>query len=135
MLGLTVGIDAFSALPFAELRIRNKAARFATIKFVNIGLSISLNLFFLVFCPNVLGNDNFVYNLFYNELDVGYIFMSYLITSIVTLLILLPEIILSLKKLNFNTKVLSKMLKYSLPLMVAGLAGMTSGTTHERCKV
>jgi len=128
LLGLTVGIDAFSALPFAELRIRNKAARFATIKFINIGISISLNLFFLIFLPQVYGNDNVVYNLFYNELDVGYIFISYLITSIVTLLILLPEIISTLKKLNFRRRLLKQMLKYSIPLMFAGLAGMTSET-------
>jgi len=128
LLGLTVGIDAFSALPFAELRIRNKAARFATIKFINIGISISLNLFFLIFLPQVYGNDNVIYNLFYNELDVGYIFISYLITSIVTLLILLPEIISTLKKLNFRRRLLKQMLKYSIPLMFAGLAGMTSET-------
>lgn len=128
MLGLTIGIDAFSAIPFAELRIRNKAARFATIKFINIGISIGLNLFFLILLPQVFGYDNIIYNHLYKKLDVGYIFISYLITSIVTLLILLPEIISSFKKLKFKRGLLKKMLKYSIPLMFAGLAGTTNET-------
>jgi O-antigen/teichoic acid export membrane protein len=128
LLGITVAIDAFSAIPFAELRIKNRAARFATIKFINIGLNIFFNLFFLLFCPKVLGDDNFVYSLFYNQLDVGYIFISYVLTSFITLLILIPEIFTAFKKMAFNSVLLKQMLKYSFPLMFAGLAGMTSET-------
>jgi len=128
LLGITVGIDVFSAIIFAELRIRNKAFRFATIKLINIGLNIGLNLFFLIFCPLVLGNDNFVFNNLYPGVDVGYIFISYIITSVVTLIILIPDILKVKRKYLFNPKLLKKMVKYSLPLMVAGLAGMTSET-------
>ncbi|MDE5552053.1 MAG: oligosaccharide flippase family protein, partial [Muribaculaceae bacterium] len=46
MLGITVALDAFTNLPFAYLRYRNKAWTFAGIKFLNIGLNIGLNLFF-----------------------------------------------------------------------------------------
>lgn len=128
ILGITIGIDAFSAIPFAQLRIKNKSARFATIKFINIGLNISLNLFFIVFCPRVLGENNFIFKHLYPQLDVGYIFISYLLTSIITLLLLLPEIIKIKLKFLFNRQLLKKMIIYSLPLMFAGLMGMTSET-------
>ena len=48
LLGITVAIDAFSNIPFAYLRYRNRAFRFAGIKLLNVGLNISLNLFFLL---------------------------------------------------------------------------------------
>ncbi|RLD75539.1 MAG: lipopolysaccharide biosynthesis protein [Bacteroidetes bacterium] len=128
LLGITVGLDAFSAIPFAELRIRNKAKRFASVKLINIGLNIGLNLFFLLFCPLVLGEDNIVFQYLYPKLDVGYIFISYFITSVITLFILSPEVLSVFKKFTFNKQLLRRMFKYSLPLMVAGLAGMTSET-------
>ncbi len=128
LLGVTVAIDAFSSIPFAQLRIQNRAKRFATLKFINIGLNIGLNLFFIVFCPKVLGENNFVFSNLYAKLDVGYIFISYFITSIVTLLLLLPEIVKVKLKFFGNRVLLKQMIKYSLPLMVAGLAGMMSET-------
>jgi len=128
MLGLTVAIDAFSAIPFAQLRIQNKAKRFAIIKLINIGLNVSFNLFFIVFCPKVCGENNFVYSLFYNHLDVGYIFISYVFTSFITLLLLLPEIKQAFTNYRFSGELLKKILAYSLPLMLAGLAGMTTDT-------
>jgi len=128
LLGITVGLDAFSSIPFAELRNRNKAKRFATVKLINIGINIGLNLFFLLFCPLVLGENNVIFQYFYPKLDVGYIFISYFITSVITLFILIPEILSVFKKFLFNWQLLKSMLKYSLPLMIAGLAGMTSET-------
>ncbi len=128
LLGITVAIDAFSAIPFAELRIQNKAKRFAIIKFINIGLNLTFNLFFLVFVPMFLDENNLIFRYFYPKLDVGYIFISYFLTSIITLFILSPEIITVFKNFLFNGKLLKTMLKYSWPLMLAGLAGMTSET-------
>ncbi|MCF6239781.1 MAG: polysaccharide biosynthesis C-terminal domain-containing protein [Bacteroidales bacterium] len=128
MLGVTVGIDAFSAIPFAELRIQNKAKRFAIIKLSNIGLNVGFNLFFIVLCPKFCGENNFIYSLFYHRLDVGYIFISYLLASFITLFLLLPEIRMAFVHYQFSASLLKKILKYSLPLMLAGLAGMTTDT-------
>ncbi len=54
LLGVTVAIDAFSNLPFAYLRYKKKAWRFAGIKLLNVGLNIGLNLFFLLVCPYIV---------------------------------------------------------------------------------
>ncbi len=126
LLGLTVALDALSAIPFALLRNKNKALRFATIKFINIGLNIGFNLFFLVFVPFALGNDNFIFNTFYPKLDVGYIFISNFMSSFITLLLLAPEIKQGYKFSAFDFSLLKDLLKYSYPLLFAGLAGMMS---------
>jgi O-antigen/teichoic acid export membrane protein len=57
---------------------------------------------------------------------VGYIFISNLIASAVTVLLLLPEI-LSVKW-QIHKELWVKMLKYGLPLLIAGLAGMANET-------
>jgi len=126
LLGLTVALDAISAIPFAKLRNENKAYRFALIKFINIGFNIGFNLFFLVFVPFVLGPDNFVYRLFYPGLDVGYIFISNFISSFITLLLLSREIKAGIFPYSFDFKLLKDLLSYSYPLLLAGIAGMMS---------
>ena len=50
-IALILGLDAVAALPFARLRLENKARKFATIRLTNILLNVGLNLFFIVLCP------------------------------------------------------------------------------------
>ena len=45
--GLIVGLDAISSIPLAYLRLQEKAKEFALINFLNVGVNISLNLFFI----------------------------------------------------------------------------------------
>jgi O-antigen/teichoic acid export membrane protein len=52
---------------------------------------------------------------------VGYIFLSNLIASVVTILLLLPEIFRH--KIRFDFGLWKRIIAYSLPLMAAGLAG------------
>src|SRR5690606_36235333 len=44
-------IDAVAAIPFARLRLRKKAIRFATGKLINIGILVVLNVYLLKFYP------------------------------------------------------------------------------------
>ncbi|MCD6112581.1 MAG: polysaccharide biosynthesis C-terminal domain-containing protein [Bacteroidales bacterium] len=125
-LAVTVGIDAFSCIPFAKLRKENRPVRFATIKFINIGLNIGFNLFFLILCRNIYtGNPNSVIKYIYSpEIGVGYVFISNLIASAITLLLLSPDIFSY--KIVFDFKIWKKMLVYSFPLLIVGIAGMTN---------
>ena len=126
-----LGLDAISAVPFAKLREDNKAKRFAIIKSANIAIQIGFNLFFIVLCPWLLkhSNDSIgnILNLFYSpNIGVGYIFISNLISSIITLILLLPEIINIRYKIDL--KLLKKMLSYALPVMIWGMAGIVNET-------
>lgn len=123
MLGLTLAIDAFSCIPFSFLRYKEKAIRFATLKLINIGINISLNLFFLVLCPWLWENDPGLIAWFYDpSFGVGYIFMANLIASAVTLVMLCPSFIGI--PFRFNRQMLNRMLLYAYPLLILGLAGI-----------
>ena len=92
---LILGLDAVSSIAFAKLREQNKAKTFALIKTLNIAVNIFFNVFFLWICKSEFdaGKNSSLANLYNPELGSGYIFISNLIASIVTLLILLPSVL------------------------------------------
>ncbi|MCM1369187.1 MAG: polysaccharide biosynthesis C-terminal domain-containing protein [Candidatus Amulumruptor caecigallinarius] len=129
LLGVTVAMDAFSNIPFAYLRFRKKAFRFAGIKLLNVGINISLNLFFLLGCPALMKAFPAVVEWFYmpvggESFGIGWIFVANIISTIVILLSLLPEI--TGCKWRFSFPLLRQMLRYSWPLLILGVAGVLS---------
>lgn len=126
-LSIIVAIDAFTSIPFARLREQNKALKFALIRLVNIGVNIGLNLFWIVYCPNAIAEnpDSWVLSVYQPQMGVGYVFLSNLIASILTLLLLLPELLI---KWTPNYVLWKQMMVYSIPLLFAGLAGMVNET-------
>ncbi len=126
---LIIVIDAITAIPFAKLRSENKAFKFAAIRLVNIFINIALNLFFILLCPIwQKANPNFVNNFYHPEIGVGYIFISNLVASIITVLLLLPQFKI---KFDFDKKLWNELLRYALPLLVVGLAGMVNETADR----
>ncbi len=127
---IIVAADAFTAIPFAKLREQGKAKRFAFIRSVNICTYIGLNLFFILFCKQIYESSSslkpFVALIYNPKIGVGYIFISNLIASLVTVLLLLPDILNV--RLVFDSKLWKRMIKYALPLLIAGLAGMVNET-------
>ncbi|PID95219.1 MAG: polysaccharide biosynthesis protein [Bacteroidetes bacterium] len=124
ILAIIVALDAFSAIPFARLRQQNRPLRFAFIKLTGIAINITLNLFFLVLCRQqyLSGSSGLLANLYNPEIGVGYIFGVNLVSTVVTLLLLLPEIF-SAGKTRFDKKLVRQMLRYAWPLLVVGIAG------------
>ena len=93
MMAVAVGVDAFSSIAFTYLRYRKRAMKFATLKLINIGLNIGLNLFFLVLCPIIWKAAPRAIEWFYDPtFGVGYIFLANLISSVVVFLLLLPVV-------------------------------------------
>lgn len=133
---LILGLDAISAIAFAKLREQNKAKNFAIIKTLNIAVNIFFNVFFLWICKSEFdaGKNSSLAGFYNPQIGIGYIFISNLIASVVTLLILLPSILKGFAPLSFRRGVggeatmLKTILPYALPLLVAGLAGMTNET-------
>lgn len=117
-----LAIDAFSALPFARLRAENLAWRFAGIKLTEILLTIGLNLAFLLWLPVLAASWPVVAEYYQPQQAVAYIFYANLIASAVKLLLLLPQF----KAVDFtlDKQFLGPMLRYSLPMVVIGFAGM-----------
>lgn len=123
MLILIVASDAFMAIPFAYLRYKKKPWRFAIIKLVFIAVNIGLNLFFLLLAPYLMQKAPRLVDWFYNpSYSVGYIFVSNLIGNIVIFLLLLPYVFTA--GLHFSAQLLRRMLNYSLPILILGIAGI-----------
>lgn len=132
-MGLALVFDALSAIPMASLRKNEKAVRFAVINGVNIFINIGLNVFFIYFCYNwqEAGVSNwFTENLFDPTIGIGYIFIANMVASGVKFLLLLPSY--GHFSLHIDRELGKQMLKYSLPLMVAGLAGIINETLDRR---
>lgn len=123
LLAIIVAIDAFTCVPFAKLRQQEKSKRFALLKIINIFVNIGFNVIFYFILPKFYYIDC-IKDLFDIDNKVLYVFLSNLIASIVTLLMLLPEIFS--EKYTFDIKLLKKVLPYSFPILLAGLAGQTN---------
>lgn len=118
--GLIVGLDSFASIPFAKLRLQNKAIKYAVIRILEITVNIAANWFFLFYCPNHQ-NASVVNYLYDPSIGVGYVFISNLLSVVVKVLALGNEIFFVSGIFDFP--LLKKMLKYSFPLLIAGLAG------------
>lgn len=128
--GLIIAFDAISSIPLAYLRSCNKAKRFSSVKMINIGVNISLNLFFILLCPYLATHGPSVmqpfFGYFQREDLIAWIFISNLIASALTLLLLAPDMVK--RQVSFDMRLLKKMLRYGFPLMLAGLAGIANET-------
>lgn len=127
IMGITVAIDAFTGLPFAYLRYRRRSLRFAALKLAGIGLNIVFNIFFLLVLPHIAHLSAFGW-MWNDSFGIGYIFLSNLISSAVTLLLLVPEFSV---KWSFSSRLLKEMLVYSFPLLILGLAGIMNQTIDK----
>ena len=129
---LILGLDALTAIPFARLRLENRARRFAGIKLAGIVANVALNLFFIVLCPAVMsgkwvpGLQPLVARLYDPAVGIGYIFLSNLFASGLTLLLLARELLDF--RFRLNGALLRPLLRYAFPLMLMGLAGMVNET-------
>jgi O-antigen/teichoic acid export membrane protein len=123
IMGITVALDVISTIPFAKLRLQHRPIRFAYIKFINIGINIVLNIFFLSLCPLIIKHypGGFLSKIYDPDFRIGYVFLSNLISSVFTLILLIPEMRV---KIKFEYVLLKKMLIYSFPILIVGITGM-----------
>ena len=127
-----ITLDLLSIVPFALLRQQNKAFKFAFFKTINICINIFFNIFFLLICPELLNNPSAsnIIEIFYSpDISVGYVFISNLIASGVTILMLAPEIKNNTKK--FDKELFKKMLSYAWPILIAGIAFIINETADK----
>ncbi len=121
---LILVLDAVASIPFARLRAENKAFRFAAVKITEILITVGLSLLFIKFCPKWLAEKQFMWlaGVYNPKIGVGYIFIANLIASICKFIMLAPE--LTGMRWGFNLPLFGAMLRYSLPMVVIGFAGI-----------
>jgi O-antigen/teichoic acid export membrane protein len=123
-------IDALMAIPFAKLRVENKALVFSLTKLLNIGLNVGFNIFFIVFCHHVYNGhiltslQSLVLTFYHPEWGVDYIILSNLLANA----LILPLLFYLTGKFSFrlDKSYLKPMWHYAVPLLFMGLAGVTN---------
>ena len=125
-LALILATDAIVTIPFAKLREEGRAVKFALLKLTNIAVNILLNLFFIVWCPQVLANspDHFFATVYDPGLGVGYVFLSNLMANALYLVFFIPT--WKKVRLKIDKEAWSRMLAYAWPILLIGFAGVTN---------
>jgi len=115
-------IDAIVAIPLAKLRLAHKAKKFAFTRMSSVVLIILLNLCFLMLFPYLAKVGIMEWDT-QKPYDIGYVFLANLLANLSMIAILYKEIFLV--KLRFNWARIKKMLVYSFPILLMGIAGIS----------
>lgn len=107
IMAVVVALDALQAMPFSYLRFQKRPIRFAALKLLFIGLNIGLNLLYYV----VLGKDTPIYVFMLNLVCTGFITFLFV-----------PDLLKI--RWHFDGALLRRMLSYSWPVLVLGIAGI-----------
>jgi O-antigen/teichoic acid export membrane protein len=113
-------LDALVIIPFAWLRAAAKPMRYAIIKIGNVAVNLGLNVFLLLYLKDLAEGDSLFNSIYIPDFEISYIFISNLVASCLTLLLLLP--FYTKIKLVFDTVLWKKMTRYALPVLIAGIA-------------
>ena len=126
-----IALDAIASIPFAKMRQENRPRRFATLKLSMVVLNIAVVMILLWIFPMIQkANPGLLPGWIYNpEIGVGYVFITNLITSILMFLLLIPE--LRDLRWGFDRQLLIKMVKFSAPLVIVGLAGAVNDVADK----
>ena len=116
----TLFLDALVIIPFAYLRALGRPGTYTMIKLTNVIVNLVLNIFLLVLLKSLASNSKLLESIYISNFEVSYIFISNLVASAVTLLLLVRFYF----KVSYIIDPLlwKKMMKYALPVLVAGVA-------------
>jgi O-antigen/teichoic acid export membrane protein len=118
-----VVVDAWCTIPFVKLRAEGKPTRYGLIKLASVLVFVCFNLIFILVIPfwlrHALSGSVWL-SQWYVKGWVGYVFISELISSVITLLLLLPELLKI--RFDFDKKMLMSMYSYSWPILIANLS-------------
>lgn len=114
--------DALVIVPFSKLRVNQQPIQYAIIKIGNVVVNLFLNIFFLSYLPDIAKStpDHLVSNLYIEDFQIGYIFVSNIVASLLTFLVLSPNYFKL--KWRFDYALWKRMMQYGMPIMVAGIA-------------
>lgn len=129
ILAIILALDAFSAMPFVMLRKNEKPLKYASVKITNGVVNFLLVIFLLQILPRF---PEGIFGLKYNpQFGIGYVFVANLVASALTLLMLFKDIFKAKLK-DFSWSLWKKMIQYSWPITIAGLAGIINETLDRQ---
>ena len=134
-MALIVAIDAVTAIPFARLRVENKARRFVAAKITVVMTTIFLNVFFLIICRDIYqqkylsGLKPLIDLIYYPAIGPGYIVLANLLGNALYFWLLRDAF--SGFRFQLKAAEVKVMLAYAFPIMLTGLAGLVNSTTDR----
>ena len=115
--------DALAVIPFARVRADEKPLRFGIIKMINISFFVGFSLLFIILIPLLIKNNSWGsewLSTWYRPGWIGYVFIANLIASLVTLVVLLPELLQL--RIQPDKKLIKDMFQYSFPILIANIS-------------
>lgn len=128
MLILILTVDVLGAIPFAYLRFSKRPLKFAFLKLLNVVLIIAFNLFFFKLAPWLANYYPDLFSWYDIANGIDYILFSNLVASTIQFLLLTPHMRI---KYKFDSALLKKMLRYSYPLLILGIAGVLNQSADK----
>ena len=130
VMAMTVAIDAFQCIPFAYLRQQKRPIKFAALKLLFIVLNIALNILFCAVLPALYEQHPDTIGTMYNpEVGAGYAFYINLACTGSITFCFWKE--LTGFKYVFDKGLMRRMLSYSWPILVLGIAGILNQTADK----
>lgn len=119
-----LALDTLALVPFAYIRATGKAMHYTLIKLINVGVIVIVQLFALRWVPHWIESGNTIpqilTDLFTTTEKVEYIFIANLLGSAISLILVLPYLFKF--KWTWSSHLWKKMLAYSYPIVIAGIA-------------
>ena len=123
VMAATVSIDAFQCIPFAYLRYKKRPIKFAALKLLFIAFNIALNLLYFVVLPDLYKSyPEVIQHVYSPETGVGYAFYINLVCTASITFFFYKE--LTGFKYTFDKELAKRMLSYSWPILILGIAGI-----------
>ena len=101
--------DVATMIPFSRLREQGRALKFVSLKACNVVINVGLAVAFQAT------------GLFSSTFGVGWVFVTNLVASVATLLLILPTTDRTIPRID--SAQLRRIFAYSLPLLIGGIAG------------
>ena len=109
MVAAIIFFDVATMIPFSRLREQGRALKFVVLKACNVVINVGLAVLFVAI------------GLFDSEFGVGWVFVTNLVASVATFLLILPTTERTVPRIDGRQ--LRLILAYSLPLLIGGIAG------------
>ena len=130
VMAITVAIDAFQCIPFAYLRYKKRPIKFAALKMLFILLNIILNLVFFLILPSLyISYPDVIGKIYDPSIGAGYAFYINLACTGLITFCFYKE--LSGFKYAFDGALMKRMLGYSWPILILGIAGILNQTADK----
>ena len=121
---LLIGLDALSAIPFAQLRQQERPRKYALIKLSGIVMNILWTVFFLVVLPRYLHAHpaHWLAPWYQHNTAVGFLILANLLQNLLVFLLLFGE--WKMFRFRINARLWKQIFRYSAPIIFIGIAAM-----------